>query len=286
MAKAPTLVGLGIDDDQIHVEYPTYIRNGSLEYLFYSKYGDKKFWQIGWGSKRIGEVEWVKKSGSPWEKHTPEISNSAFPVVIKKDSKFYLFFSAMSSGATSYDQLKLSISKDLVNWGEPITVFKAQQILSPEVIVQPKGIDVYYSTLVQDKTQIIRVGLGHDLKIKLKPKMVFSVQSSILSFYTINRFQYREKNMWIIQFENVWKLGCFYKDGQIHTLPGPFLVEDPKINGLDHLFYGAEVVRISNELFDIYFNSIEDIGEEFGGVIKKVRLSAAELNSYDLRKCQ
>lgn len=285
MALAPTSVDLGIDEDQRHVEYPTYIRNGALEYLFYSKYGNKEFWQIGWASKRIGEEEWVKKSSAPWGRYTPEISNSAFPVVIKKNSKFYLFFSAMSHGAKSYDQLKVSISSDLVYWETPITVFKAQQILSPEVIVQSKGIDVYFSALVHNKTQIIKVALGHNLETRLKPKVVFSVQSPSLSFYTINRFQYSKKDIWIIQFEHNWKLACLHKDGQIRTLQGPFFVANPNIQDLDRLFYGAEVVRVSNEYFEIYFNSIKDIGEEFGGVIKKVKFSAAELKSYDLRKC-
>ena len=285
LASAPTAIDLGNDEDQIHVEYPTYIRKGTVEYLFYSKYGKKSFWQIAWATKRTDENVWEKKTGSPWGSKISGISNSAFPVVVQSKSKFYLFFSAKSIGSKSYDQLRVSVSLDLINWESPVTVFVAQEILSPEIILQGDGFNVYYSTKSQSESQIKKVELLQNLQIGMKPKVVFSTLTKNFGFYTINHFRYKEKDLWVVQSSRNWKLACVQKAGRIHTIRGPYLLKGASSTSGDRMFYGSEFVRLSREKFEIYFNSIRDLGVEYGGKIKKIEFSVSELNNYDLTKC-
>jgi hypothetical protein len=286
MASAPTIIDLGDDEDQIHVEYPAYIRNGSDEYLFYSKYGNASFWQIAWAEKRIDEKDWQKKTGSPWGGNIPEISNSAFPVVVKSKSKFYLFFSAMSVGARSYDQLRVSVSSDLRNWTTPTTVLIDQVILSPEVILRTNGFDVFYTTVSLGNTQVKKVQLLQNLRTIRTGQIVYSVSSATLGFYTINHFRHKERELWIIQELRKWRLACENKSRKlIQIISGPPLVDGSTSVLEDHFFYGAQFVKISDKKFEIYFNSIRDIGEEYGGRIKKIAFSSEELDKYDFRNC-
>jgi hypothetical protein len=281
--KSEVALDVGDLNEAIHVEYPTYIQKSGAEYLYFSTYGLDAKWRISWASKNASE--WVQHHSTPWGFEMNDFENIAFPKVVKYKSTYYLFFSGMGKGTSYYGRLLVSISSDLKVWSKPRTILIAPSVIDPDVIVTPKGFEVFFTHFGNRITQIRKVSFSQKLDQPSKASVLYSENTESKSFYTIFHVDYGKKRLWVIQRSNKWILACTQKDNLLHDLNGPVLLDGSLLQTEDKFVYGGEVFRFSEGEFLIFFNSIREVGYEKNGHIRSSKFPKAIFESYDLRKC-